>query len=679
MAVLELKPTKAPDLRGTSQILAQAGLSMERAFGSAKGLLGSYQEGVEERADAEVFAEISKLQSRDQIDAYFQSGVLDDKPISSAMRERVGNLYTDVANLAQTRTSTASNIASRERADALEADRAAKEKFRVGKQTQGIKFGAAYAAAVAEAERLGVDPMVPGDRIGAAVSQSAPGAGTSPEFRKVIPGIFAGESKGDYDALFGFSNRPGGKFENVKVTQMSVNELLEFQKVGGEYSNYVKANTKEGVAASPAGGFQVVGDTLRDAAKGLGLTGNEKMTPELQDKIGEWIFNSQGIGAWKGFVPGVEAAPAVAAGADPLAGLRGLGTGTAGLGVDLSEMSILGPRDPAVALAKAAAAGIPQYQAPDVAAPTPDQDRYRKMLEGNQFLSGPELAAREQDIAAARARGTAGFDKIAAAALAEERALAAETAILDPTITTGGEVGGALGDIGDTAVKRLQSREAGQRFAETFASILSPDVEMPEGVAPAVQSEMELIDTGFQTLPQTWMVEQEKKWRGDPTAGLMDLLNLRNDPQNPRTYVLGLWGEDGKDTNILSSLVAEIAKAAGVTKSVAAAGMAKNFIRDPSGINTAEKRFQKEETIAMLKATMGPSAMRRWEGQKLSVLARKGDYKRSVKKLNKLLVTRKKQAANGTNTDSIDQEIFELADILRRGETPGTLRGSARR
>jgi hypothetical protein len=36
----------------------------------------------------------------------------------------------------------------------------------------------------------------------------------------------------------------------------------------------------------------------------LGLTGNEKMTPELQDQIGLWIYQNQGPGAWEAWGKG---------------------------------------------------------------------------------------------------------------------------------------------------------------------------------------------------------------------------------------------------------------------------------------------------------------------------------------------------------------------------------------
>jgi len=140
-----------------------------------------------------------------------------------------------------------------------------------------------------------------------------PRSHVSPEFARRIPGIFAGESGGDYNALFGFSNREGGPFSNVRLTDMTVDQALDFANPRGQYGQWV-ANRNNGTVATPMGAYQVVGSTLRAAKNGLGLTGNEPMTPELQDRIGQWIYENQGIGAWVGYRPGVTEMPSGAGG-----------------------------------------------------------------------------------------------------------------------------------------------------------------------------------------------------------------------------------------------------------------------------------------------------------------------------------------------------------------------------
>tara|TARA_R110000782_G_scaffold30341_2_gene75450 strand:- start:889 stop:2454 length:1566 start_codon:yes stop_codon:yes gene_type:complete len=120
------------------------------------------------------------------------------------------------------------------------------------------------------------------------------------DFRRIAEqNIFPGESGGDYNALFGYSNRAGGRYGGQKLTDMTVNQALDFAKPSGDYGQWVKGQV--GRVATPMGAYQVVGTTLRAAQKGLGLTGGERMTEGLQDRIGEWIYQTQGPGAWEGW------------------------------------------------------------------------------------------------------------------------------------------------------------------------------------------------------------------------------------------------------------------------------------------------------------------------------------------------------------------------------------------
>tara|TARA_B100000035_G_scaffold315120_1_gene333984 strand:- start:4432 stop:5892 length:1461 start_codon:yes stop_codon:yes gene_type:complete len=116
----------------------------------------------------------------------------------------------------------------------------------------------------------------------------------------VQQGIFDGESGGDYDALFNYQNREGGIFSNVKLTDMTVDEALSFADPTGNYARYV-ASKNNGQIATPMGAYQIVGRTLRDAKEKLNLSGDEKLTKSLQDKIGKWIYSTQGTKAWAGY------------------------------------------------------------------------------------------------------------------------------------------------------------------------------------------------------------------------------------------------------------------------------------------------------------------------------------------------------------------------------------------
>lgn len=120
-----------------------------------------------------------------------------------------------------------------------------------------------------------------------------------PNWPSIRAGIFAGESGGDYDALFGYANRPGGRFADKRLRDMTVDQALEFSNPRGEYAQWVKG--KIGRVATPMGGYQIVGTTLRAAKDALGLTGNERMDEATQDRLGQWILANQGTGAWEGY------------------------------------------------------------------------------------------------------------------------------------------------------------------------------------------------------------------------------------------------------------------------------------------------------------------------------------------------------------------------------------------
>lgn len=118
---------------------------------------------------------------------------------------------------------------------------------------------------------------------------------------RIRAGIFAGESGGDYNALFGYQNRPDGRFSDINLTSMPISDVLAFTDPSGPYAQYVKGQV--GRVATPVGAYQVVGSTLRDAVNALGIDPNTPFSPATQDRIGQWILENQGTGAWEGYSP----------------------------------------------------------------------------------------------------------------------------------------------------------------------------------------------------------------------------------------------------------------------------------------------------------------------------------------------------------------------------------------
>lgn len=152
---------------------------------------------------------------------------------------------------------------------------------------------------VAPPQPLPMPPMAPSPYAQQPAQAPIPTPRGEEMWPQVQAGIFAGESGGDYDALFGFSNREGGPFAGTKLTNMTVDEAIAFADPNGPYAQYVKGQV--GRVATPMGAYQFVGKTLRGLKEQLGLKGNERMTPELQDKLGKHLWKTAGTGQWEGY------------------------------------------------------------------------------------------------------------------------------------------------------------------------------------------------------------------------------------------------------------------------------------------------------------------------------------------------------------------------------------------
>lgn len=110
-------------------------------------------------------------------------------------------------------------------------------------------------------------------------------------------GIFKGESGGDYNTLYGHVER-NGPFAGTKLSDMTVDQALAFNAPSGPYGQYARS---KGISAAPLGAYQIIHSTLKGVKDGMGLSGNERMTPDLQEKMGQYIYSKQGTGAWAGY------------------------------------------------------------------------------------------------------------------------------------------------------------------------------------------------------------------------------------------------------------------------------------------------------------------------------------------------------------------------------------------
>lgn len=91
------------------------------------------------------------------------------------------------------------------------------------------------------------------------------------------------ESGGDYDALLGFSNREGKTFDGVSISNMTIGEAIEFSSSGGAYAEFSKGVV--GRMATPMGRYQIVGKTLKDLVRRMGLPPETPFDQRTQDAM----------------------------------------------------------------------------------------------------------------------------------------------------------------------------------------------------------------------------------------------------------------------------------------------------------------------------------------------------------------------------------------------------------
>tara|TARA_R100001460_G_scaffold75103_2_gene116231 strand:- start:231 stop:1286 length:1056 start_codon:yes stop_codon:yes gene_type:complete len=97
---------------------------------------------------------------------------------------------------------------------------------------------------------------------------------------------------GGYNTLFGNAEKTSKEFKDVKITDMSIGELVEFTKPSGPYGKWVKPRLPEdteayqrGLTSTPLGKYQIVGTTLRKLVKDYEWSLEDKFTKKVQDKM----------------------------------------------------------------------------------------------------------------------------------------------------------------------------------------------------------------------------------------------------------------------------------------------------------------------------------------------------------------------------------------------------------
>nr|WP_316651533.1 hypothetical protein [uncultured Gellertiella sp.] len=95
--------------------------------------------------------------------------------------------------------------------------------------------------------------------------------------------IGKGESGGNYNAVYGNAN------SEHDLSQYTLDDILGEQQ-------YAR---RKGAASTAIGKYQIIYKTLRGLKAELGLSGSEKFTPQLQDKLGVALLHRRGLDAYK--------------------------------------------------------------------------------------------------------------------------------------------------------------------------------------------------------------------------------------------------------------------------------------------------------------------------------------------------------------------------------------------
>ena len=124
-----------------------------------------------------------------------------------------------------------------------------------------------------------------GLRLGAA---GGIGATTGEPGGRILDVIAAAESQGNYNAWYGNAGQ-----SEVDLSRMTVDQVRDLQR------DLVRRN-----GGSAIGRYQILDDTLDDLQVRMGLTGSERFTPELQDRMGLLLAQDAGFDSWRrGILP----------------------------------------------------------------------------------------------------------------------------------------------------------------------------------------------------------------------------------------------------------------------------------------------------------------------------------------------------------------------------------------
>lgn len=305
MAPLTWREVSAPNFNDVAAFQRTSAGLLNDGLGGLSGAIGAFGKTRQDAADSEFLANISQFTDPAARDAAFQAGTafggVDPRRISpEALKFGMGTQATLLGNEASALANQGrvvandqavwSNGRTREFSDiSLAGTRAAAEDAAMNRQ-YGQEARDLFASVVptaadpADLERKlrssNARPEVVSQALALAAGQGATLIGPAANPSSVILDqsldglLHRTEGGGGNDTLYGNAQRPGGQFAGVDVSKMTIDQALEFANPSGPYGQWVKSQTGKELPSTPMGRAQIVGSTLRDAAKEMGLSGD---------------------------------------------------------------------------------------------------------------------------------------------------------------------------------------------------------------------------------------------------------------------------------------------------------------------------------------------------------------------------------------------------------------------
>ncbi|MCF7983061.1 MAG: conjugal transfer protein TraG N-terminal domain-containing protein [Thiohalocapsa sp.] len=278
---------------GIENLLRRGVIQGDRAVGAFNGLLGGLQRGEGWQASLEQAREhygdaISDLGSY-QLQTMPENALTDTQ--EAFYRSQVDNALLANSALGAVNVTTAEQQALRERlvdehglalgsamADQLTQ---AAQSLDNSKLTGVFAYNRAQAD-VAEAQKK-TEPLTGEPSASAGFDSLIHPSVSNGASARLLDLIAAPESRGNYNALYRDADQ-----QQIRLTDMTLDQVRQLQQ---------RLVADRG--GSPVGRYQIIDDTLDRLMTRMGLSGRERFTPELQDRMALLLARDAGLDAWQ--------------------------------------------------------------------------------------------------------------------------------------------------------------------------------------------------------------------------------------------------------------------------------------------------------------------------------------------------------------------------------------------